>query len=501
MSASGRSRDDGSGRRRRAARRRRRLSLAACAGGVALLSATALGLALSSTPAPAQSDDPVRSRMLDQTIRYMQSHQRRDGCYPMKAGGASDPITATPWTALAIASAGVNPRDQYRPDGYATAWDCIVGAARQLTVTTDFERTLLVAVAACSDPRAFAGSVDLVEAIVRAQRPSGSFDRTVGSRLPSSPLNTTIFAILSLSAVPDPALAPLIARAVAWLVSVQNGDGSWPSIDVGGAGDNDMTGAALEALRAAGLAGPGAADAAAGTAVDRAVAWLRGRQLADGGFQYSGHTSGNSASAAWVAQGLWAIDQDPGQWRPHEGGPSILDFLASLQQDDGRIVWEIGDDLNPVWMTAYTLPAYSGRYLPFGCVEWSGRVPDPRNAPTPEQPRDGVGGGSGGTGGDGGGVITGGGGRGAPNFSRPRQGSKGSTVGGVRSTRVEQRRRRRARAQAEQERDAADNAASPDAERERRPERQTPAAPPASEPAPQPGGAMPDQTAPRRAGG
>lgn len=444
--------------------RRRRLSLAACASGLTLLGVSAAGLTLDGPTSPARAEDPPGTILLDASVAYLQRMQFPDGCYPQREGGPGDPETATPWTALALAAAGVNPREQFRPGGTASAFDCIERAAGKLRVTTDLERTLLVVNAAGADPHDF-GGIDLVARILATER-NGAFDREPSDPQLSSPVNTTIFAILALAPVAEPAAQAAVQRAADWVLHAQKTNGSWAAVTADGPADADMTGAALEALRAAGtLDGAGNGEPAARDAVRRALAWFRTVQRADGGFATGPDTIGNSGSTAWVAQGLWAVGEDPGRWIGSDGR-SMLSFLASLQQPDGRIVWKAGSDLNPVWMTSYTLPAYSGRYLPFTAVPDGGRRPDPNAppAPLPEQPTPGVGGGSGGGGaGDtsGGGVLAGGGGDGAPNFSRPRPGSRGRTVGGARRTRRDRASGRvdRTRSQAAQERDPSEAAA------------------------------------------
>jgi hypothetical protein len=78
-------------------------------------------------------------------------------------------------------------------------------------------------------------------------------------------------------------------------------------------------------------------------------------------------------------------------------------------------------------MTAYVTPALAGRALPI--------VPPPARLSPPQpgdEPGDGSADGSGDTG-----VIAGGGGNGAPKFSRPKRGSKGRTPGGARIVRGE----------------------------------------------------------------
>lgn len=488
--------------RRARPRRPSRLALAAAAAGLLLLVSGAFGLALTSAAAPAargSADD----RSLDRMVRYLQLVQRPDGCFPMDGGGNADPAYASSWAAIALAAAGVNPREQFRPDGYRSVLDCIRAHVADLHVTTDFERVLLVVNAAGTDPHAF-GGVDLVRRILAQQRPDGSF--THDPAKPAPGINTTIWAILSLAPVREPAVTVAIRRAARWILRTQNEDGGWPAVAAGVASSTDMTGAALQALHAAGLLGgaraddaggsPGGTrtDAAADRARDAALGWLRGVQGGDGGFpDLEGVSSSNSASTAWVAQGVWAVGKDPGRWR--RGGRSMLDYLGSLQQRDGSVRWTAQKQMNPVWMTAYTAPAYSGRYLPLAAVPYRGSVPNPGNRPSRADRAGGTGGGSGGSGGDGGGVLIGGGGEGAPVFSRPRQGSKGAAVGGV--TRVdsaaEKPAPRPARSQQRQDDDAAAPAPStPGDDRAAA----APAAPaPTGPAAPQAGGSQPASSA------
>ena len=92
-------------------------------------------------------------------------------------------------------------------------------------------------------------------------------------------------------------------------------------------------------------------------------------------------------------------------------------------------------------MTAYAAPAFAGMTWPLAFVPRAVK-PDP-SLPAAARCRSG---GNGGTAGDGDGqVIAGGGGNGAPLFSRPQPQSRGSTPGGVRRTRTGRRPEKRGR--------------------------------------------------------
>jgi hypothetical protein len=261
-------------------------------------------------------------------------------------------------------------------------------------------------------------------------------------------VNDTIFAILALSPIHEPAVEEAVSRAAQWLEAEQNCDGSWPTTDprvvrpcgegerrlLSGEpeGEVDMTAAAVEALQAAGRSDPGGLAAAS--------AFLRDAQTETGGFpELSGGTEPNVASTAWVVQAMWSAGINPEDWTTHSDLPSDepLGYLASMQQPDGHIRWEASRELNGMWMTAYVTPAFTGNPLP---------IPPPAYDPLPALPPEestgagatppaaaAPGSGDGGVSGERGeGVIAGGGGTRAPLFSRPQPNSKGHIPGGAR---------------------------------------------------------------------
>jgi hypothetical protein len=388
--------------------------------GLGMVSALVVMVLVATTPPVARADagtaSPRHEAQLDRTVRFLQEDQNADGGFGGEAGAPSDPDFSA-WVALALAAADVNPHSQARPGG-ADVYSYLAAHAGELTSTTDFERALLVVDASEYPPRPLAG-VDLVAKILERRLPSGAFAHEAGSSTPG--MNDTIFAILALSPVEEPAVEAIVDAAAEWVIAEQDGDGSWPSWcpkSVCGRGgkdpqDNtDMTGAAIEALNAAGMPGT--------EAQARALAYLHEVQLPDGGWpQARGEGESNAGSTAWVVQGIWAAGGNPETWRTGAGGASEepLDYLTSLQQEDGHIRYTRSRDLNGVWMTSYVAPALAGRALPI--------VPPPPIVappmPTPSGPEEGV--------------IAGGGGNGAPNFSRPKAGSKGRTPGGARLVR------------------------------------------------------------------
>jgi hypothetical protein len=141
---------------------------------------------------------------------------------------------------------------------------------------------------------------------------------------------------------------------VGWLLRQQNRDGGFSFASAGAISDIDDTGAALEAL--------GAAGGAPSSALRRAVGYLSAQQNPDGGLpQQSGGLS-NAQSTAWGIQGLYAAGVDPGSVRRR--GRSLLDYLRSLIAADGHVRYAAGNDQTPVWVTGEALMALAGKALP-----------------------------------------------------------------------------------------------------------------------------------------
>lgn len=370
-------------------------------------------------------------------MRYLQEDQNIDGGFGGSPGTQSSP-GFTAWVSIALAAAGINPQIQRKPGG-GDAYSFLLAHAGQMSYTTDLERELLVVDAAGASPHDFAG-VDLVARILERELPEPAaggiaFPHEAGSKRPG--MNDTIFAVLALSPIHELAVQAAVQQASTWIEHEQNANGSWPDVCPKTApgcsplgkepqGESDMTAAALEALNAAGRHGT-AAQA-------QALTFLHTMQdAAEGGFvERPGEAEANVGSTAWAVQGLWAAGVNPEDWKP--GGIDPLMYIESMQQPDGHVRWRAKQELNGVWMTAYSGPALFGEPLPITPVS----VDLPIAAPAKS-----------GTGGEGAqsgaGVDAGGGGEGAPLFSRPQPGSRGQTAGGARVLASKAHRRAQAR--------------------------------------------------------
>jgi prenyltransferase beta subunit len=393
---------------------RRTPRLAALISELAALFALLALLAVSQEAAGAQN--AINKTRLDKTIRYLQEAQNLDGGFGGDSGKESGQGFSA-WVALALAAAGINPRCQAKPGG-ADAYSFLVnhfhkGLEEEIPYpkipTTAFERELMVANASGADPRSFAG-YDLVKEILARAHADGSFPFVPGGQ---GEINDTAFAIVALSPVQEPEAQAAIQRAADWLIAQQDDNGGWAWEVKGARTEADLTGAAIQALRAAGRPDT--------EAESKGLQYLHNLQNTDGGFpEFPGESESNVASTAWAVQGIWAAGQDPETWV--KGGSDPLSYMASLQEEDGHIRWKASQDMNGVWMTAYVAPAFAGQTWPIPAPPCS--PPPPPS--TPPQPGQGEGTQSGK------GTIGGGGGKGAPLFSRPKPQSKGKTSGGAR---------------------------------------------------------------------
>lgn len=380
-----------------------------------------------SPPALGAPSNELNRKRLENTVRSLQEAQNSDGGFGGEAGEESSQLFSA-WVALALAAASVNPQDQAKPGGssvYTYLTEHVAKAIRSelcapVICTTAFERELLIVDASGTSPENY-GGVDLVSELLARKLPDDSFPFVPGGH---GEVNDTIFAILSLSPIKEPAVQEVVEHAAEWVIQRQNSDGSWAWQNKGSPGESDMTGAVIEALNAAGMPNTGAQQ--------KAIKYLHEVQEPDGGFpEFSSEGESNSGSTAWATQGIWAAGEDPeaSSWVQPSSGHGPLDYLESMQQPDGHIRYREGEELNGVWMTAYAGPAYAGQPLP---------IPPPSLDPAalttpPSSPGQGGGTQSGS------GVIAGGGGLGAPLFSRPQPDSKGRTPGGARQ--LEDRRR------------------------------------------------------------
>jgi energy-coupling factor transport system substrate-specific component len=335
------------------------LPATATAGAVLL----ALAVAASPPGARASSADAAAARASE---RYLLRAQNPDGGWGGAPREASSQLY-TGWTALGLAAAGRNPRDAGSPSAIAY----IRAHAGELNDLGEVNRTILVLVAAGLEPRI--GGRDLERELAGAQRPNGSFAGRV---------NTTAFAVLALRAAGRSRQSRPVRRAATWIAGQANTDGGFNFAGRGGPSGVDDTGAALQAL--------GAAGRRASAVARRAVRFLERNQAADGGFALIPGGPSNAQSTAWAVQGLLAAGRDPATVR-RNGSRDPMSYLRSLTAPSGEVRYSRTSRQTPVWVTAQAVMALSRKPLPLAAVPRDepqrapkARASQPRRRPKPQ---------------------------------------------------------------------------------------------------------------------
>jgi hypothetical protein len=281
-------------------------------------------------------------------LAYLAGVQNEDGGFPSAGGRLSSPMV-TDWVVMALQAAGEDVTGVHWCKNGVTPWAYLQKETRSLEGTTDYARTLLTLTAAGSGP-VYQG-VDLAEKIVSFQLPHGQFAQCALGE--EGLVNCQIWSVLALTAAEKK--IPSQDKVLAWLVSQQNSDGGF-GWAVGGESDPDDTGVALSALAVMGLEKDD-------VVIKKALQYLKDQQNEDGGFGWTKQKT-NTATDAWVIQGLTAVGEDPAGEKWQVGGISPSAHLCSLQNSDGSFQWISGVDSSPVLMTAYAVFALSGSSFP-----------------------------------------------------------------------------------------------------------------------------------------
>jgi prenyltransferase beta subunit len=301
----------------------------------------ALGLtacAQASKPAPAQDARVALQRELS----YLKAAQNEDGGFGAAPGQHSSELY-TAWAAIGLAAAGRDP-NSFVLSGH-TVLDALRGEAPSLHGAGDLERTILALRACGANPRSLPGG-DPVTRLLAFRVSDGSFSHLS---------NLTAFAILALRAGGYGLRAPAIGSAARWLARQQEADGGFGFAGRGGGSDIDDTGAALQALHAAG--------GGYARAIARANAYLRGSQNLDGGFPQQRGGPSNAQSTAWAIQGL-AAGGSAASRVTRRGSRTPLAYLETLTEPDGSVRYSRTGAQTPVWVTAQALTGLAQRPLP-----------------------------------------------------------------------------------------------------------------------------------------
>ncbi len=317
------------------------LTILAVAAGTILVIGANTSARASTTTATSHS---ARAASLSPELSFLTSAQSSDGGFGAAKGqGSSELYTA--WVAMGLAASGRNPAT-VRRDGHSVL-DSLRAEVSSLSGLGDAERTILAAAACGASSYSFAGR-DLVAEVLRARDSDNSFEHLV---------NLTSFAVLALRAVGHSPSYPAIRDAAGWIEQQQNADGGFGFGEHGSPSDVDDTGAALQALAAA-----GAHDAhVLGAGADYMI---RSQNL-DGGFPQQYGSESNAQSTAWAIQGLIAAGHNPSTVR-RRGSRTPTGYLESLLAPGGSIRYSRTGAQTPVWVTAQALIALAGKTFPVG---------------------------------------------------------------------------------------------------------------------------------------
>lgn len=178
------------------------------------------------------------------------------------------------------------------------------------TKSTDYQRTVLGALAAGKNPDGYGGK-NLLQSIISSQTPSGKFADAIdgaGERL----INAHVWGIISLHAAGES--IPNSEHALQWLTLHQNADGGF-SIDTRLA-DSDVDMTAMSIIAMACLDKDKSFPA-----VEKSLAYLQEQQNEDGTFGAWGSSSTESCAQVVQALIILGIDPTDEQWSKSGGNP------------------------------------------------------------------------------------------------------------------------------------------------------------------------------------
>ena len=294
---------------------------------------------------PFQPDDTV----IVNALEYLESQQSEEG----DISG----VALSAWAAMAISATGEDPHE------WGNLVDYLADSVDLLDPdkVTDWERHILGVTACDEDPRDF-GGYNLI------QKVQSCYDGTqiIGNVY----LYDDVFGVLALISAGVDKNLEIIQNLCDYIIGEETLSGGW--------GEVDITSVAIMALISAGK-NPNS------DYIQDALSFLKDQQKDCGGFAYWGNV--NSASTSWAVGGIVAAGENPSSSSWQKNGNSPIDYLLSLQNEDGSFNYTLDLNMNPVWMTSYVIPALLGKPYPVKIIESDQN--NPPNKPTISGPTSG----------------------------------------------------------------------------------------------------------------
>lgn len=291
-------------------------------------------------PIAVYSTESYSPAAINKGVEYFAAIQNDDGGFASDKGRASSKVT-TAWVIMALKAAGENiSSDKWTKTGN-TPLDYLQKGSDSPDATTDYARVLL-ALSAGGGGSKYKG-VNLAEKIISFQQANGQFAQIDKSE--QELINAHMWSILALASAGYE--IPKKDKAIEWLRNCQNMDGGF-GWAIGLESDPDDTGIAVTALV---LLGENPANSAV---IKKALDYFEKQKDYDGGYAWTGQKK-NSATDAWVIQGLIAAGADPGDTFKH---------LLGFQNSDGSFNWTKELKSSPALMTSYAIMALSKKPLP-----------------------------------------------------------------------------------------------------------------------------------------
>ena len=252
---------------------------------------------------------------ISKALNFLSVKQQNDGSF---GGGLY-----TDWAAIALAT-GPNNTNRNALSTFMRS------GTPNLSSITDYERHAMALMALGINP--YSGTeINCISPIV------SSFDGTqIGD---VNLINDDIFALFPLLKSGYSVNDVIINSTTLHIISTQKENGSWND-------SVDMTAAAIQALSQVRTVS-GASDA-----LQKARAYIIGKQVSDGGF-------GSVFSTSWVIQAFNSLGEYPADIK-NSSGKSPLDSLAEIQAPDGGFEVD-GSNSTRIWSTSYAIPAILNR--------------------------------------------------------------------------------------------------------------------------------------------